>query len=86
MSWHTFLEWKAFSDLEPFPDERADFNAAHIVQAVMRDGRILDEFRLPFGDLVLSRPSKQQPIEYQEMLIDAWVSNSNAIFAAKGVH
>lgn len=82
MSWHMFQEWKAFEDLEPFEDYRADMNAAHIVQVLVRDGRKLKDFILPFGDLTIPTAPKQT-LEYQEAMIDAWIFGSNAAIAAK---
>jgi hypothetical protein len=83
MSWRMFLEWKTFSELEPFEDVRADFNASHIVQALLRDGRKLGEYLLPFGDAEAYIPQPTQTVEYQEQMIDAWIFGSNAAFAAR---
>lgn len=77
-----FREWKHYEELEPFPAERADWNAAHIVQVLLRNGKSLAEFMLPFGDY--HSVQTKQSVTYQEMVIDAWVSNANAIHAAKG--
>jgi hypothetical protein len=51
-----FVEWRAYADLEPFDERRADLRAASIVQelrnAFGRDGRrdwTLDESALLFG-------------------------------------
>jgi hypothetical protein len=85
MTWPQFLEWKVYVELEPFEDERADFNAAHIVQAIIRDGRRLGEYLLPFGDAAPPTPwVPAQTVEYQEQMIDAWIVGSNAVLAAKG--
>lgn len=72
-----------FEELEPFPDERADWNAAHIVQALMRTGKQLREFMLPFGDYDSVSIPIAQPVEFQERVIDDWIFVNNAIFAAK---
>jgi len=90
-----FREWKVYEEIEPFPDERADWNSAHIVQflwALSGDpnkkyprGRPLTDFTLPFGDLPGPEPIVQT-VEYQEMLIDSWIFGSNAAFAAKGMN
>jgi hypothetical protein len=76
------LEWQAFYDLEPDGDERNDWGFAHVVQALVRNGKQLSEFKIPFGDEPRIEPVKQT-IEEQERLIDAWIFGSNAIFAAK---
>jgi hypothetical protein len=78
-----FREWKYYEELEPFPAERADWNMAHIAQLLVRNGKQLKEFMLPFGDLPTSA-EMQQPVAYQEMLIDAWITGSNAVIAARG--
>lgn len=77
------IEWQLFDELEPPDGERADWQFARIVQALIRDGKLLKDFVLPFGDTPGPEPI-QQPVAYQEMLIDAWVAGSNAMFKAKG--
>ena len=79
-----FQEWKYYEELEMFPDERADWNAAHIVQILAHSGgRQLREFMLPFGDrMAVGAP--RQTVEYQESLIIAWCEGSNLVAAAKG--
>jgi len=90
-----FKEWKVFDELDPFPEMRADWNAAHVVQYLWRlardsrypNGRPLRDFLLTFGDT--PNPDQQpqgQSVEYQEMLIDGWILTSNAVLQAKGVH
>lgn len=76
-----FQEWREYERLEMFPDEQNDWNFAHVVQTLARDDRPLREFLLPFGD----RPSQKvkQSLEMQERMLDAWISGSNAIFAAQ---
>lgn len=71
-------EWRIFEELDPDAQYRADFNAAHIVQALMRDGKQLREFLLPFGDSQVEK-KVPQTIAYQERLIDAWCFISNAL-------
>jgi hypothetical protein len=78
MSYRQLREWQEFERLEPFAEERADFNAAHIVQAVLRTTKPLREFLLPFGDSITT-VTVSQSLEYQMTLIDAWVSTQNAI-------
>lgn len=73
-----FEEWKVFEALDPDQTARMDWGLAHIVQALMRNGKQLQEFMLPFGDSPRSEPVVQT-IEYQEMLIDAWIGINNAI-------
>jgi len=77
-----FREWKYFLELDPSAEYRADWNTAHIVQAVMRDGKPLQDFRLKFGDA----PAKvqRQTIEHQQRLIDGWIAGHNMVLAAKG--
>lgn len=70
-------EWQEFEELDPPLSERLDWGLAHIVQVIVRNGKPLSEFMLPFGDYP-GRTPVQQPVEYQEMLIDAWIQGSNA--------
>ncbi len=73
---HKLREWQIFYDLEPDGDERNDWGLAHIVQALVHGDKSLDHFMLPFGDFqTIIVP---QPLEYQQMVIDAWVQISNA--------
>lgn len=75
-------EWKIFYQLDPDLIERSDLNFAHVVQVALRSGKPLGDFVLPFGD---RRPPKQvQDIKTQELLIDAWVIGSNAMFNNAG--
>lgn len=75
-------EWRQFDELDPDMLYRLDWGIAHIVQAIMRDGKPLREFMLQMGDYV--RPvAVEQSIAYQEKMIDAWIFSSNAVFAAK---
>lgn len=73
-----FREWQIYEELELFPAERADWNAAHIVQWLARNGKPLKEFKLPFGDEVPAA-TPQQTLEYQESLIIAWCAGANLI-------
>lgn len=75
-------EWKIFEELDPDLDDRLDWGLAHVVQAIMRDGKQLREFMLPLGDYPKDAVVPQT-IQYQEMLLDQWISSSNAIFQAK---
>lgn len=78
-----FEEWKVFHELEPDLKYHLDWGLAHIVQAIMRDGKQLKEFMLPFGDAPGPQPVKQT-LEFQEMLIDSWISGHNAVLREKG--
>lgn len=82
-------EWRLYDQLEPFGEERADFRSAQIAQAlwnIARDPKVnpkgwpLEDFLLTFGDRPTAAKA-QQSSNYQEMLIDAWVAGSNAVFA-----
>lgn len=75
-------EWRAFDELEPDGQVRTDWGLAHVVQAIMRNGKSLDEFMLPFGDFPKPQPVVQT-IEYQTMVIDAWIFGSNALHSRK---
>lgn len=77
-------EWKEFEKLEPDLTYHLDWGLAHIVQALMRDGKVLKEFMLPFGDTPGAEPVKQT-VEQQERAIDAWCSGHNAIMREKGL-
>ena len=72
-------EWQIFYELEPDGDERNEWGLAHIVQAIAQSDKPLSKFILPFGDSGVTSPPVQQTVEYQEMVIDAWVLGSNAI-------
>lgn len=76
-------EWKTFEELDPPHEERMEYGLAHIVQAMLRDGRPLREFLLSFGDYVKPAPV-QQSVAYQEMIIDSWCTINNAIVERKG--
>lgn len=85
-------EWKAYEELEPFPDERADLSAAHIVQYLWAatgdpkkypNGRPLSDFLLKFGDSNRVTAPPVQTVEYQELLIDGWIAGHNAALAGK---
>lgn len=82
ISLRTQNEWKAFYELEPDDQERTDYGLAHIVQVLIRNGKPLNDFMLPFGDREGPAPV-QQSIEYQEKLIEAWIIGSNAALAGK---
>lgn len=82
ITWKKFLEWRAFEDLEPFAEDRADWHHAHIVQAIIRDGKPLRDFMLNLGDYQVSQPVAQ-PLAYQERLIDTWVTLTNEVYKAK---
>jgi hypothetical protein len=49
------------------------------VQAILRHtGKPLIDFMLPFGDFPKAQPVTQS-VEYQEMVLDAWIKVSNAM-------
>jgi len=77
-----FTEWKLFDELEPDLAYRLDWGLAHVVQALMRNGKRLEEFMLPFGDSTHGGIVPQS-LQYQEMIIDAWVQTNNAIVKQK---
>lgn len=79
-----FEEWKVFEQLDPDLVHHLDWGLAHIVQVLMRDGKMLKEFMLRFGDDAGFAPVKQS-LKTQEMAIDAWISGSNAILKQKGI-
>ncbi|KKL90252.1 hypothetical protein LCGC14_1906560 [marine sediment metagenome] len=81
ISAYKLREWQIFYDLEPDGDERNDWGLAHIVQALVHGSKSLDHFMLPFGDSQTT--VVPQPLEYQQMVIDAWVQISNATMKKK---
>lgn len=74
-------EWKMFYELDPDEGERNDWGLAHVVQVLVKNGKPLSDFRLPFGDLPTIR--RVQSVTEQERIIDAWIIGSNAIFKEK---
>lgn len=91
ITWEQFLEWQAYDSLDPFGEEREDYRAASVCQAlwnIARDvkrypqGFPLSDFLVHFGDTprILRVP---QDLAYQEQMIDAWVQTNNAIVKAK---
>lgn len=73
-------EWKAFYELDPDLSYRLDWGIAHIVQAIMRNGKELQSFMLPIGDFEpIHIEAPTQSMELQERLIDAWIFGSNAV-------
>jgi hypothetical protein len=95
VTWRQLSEWMAFEELEPFGEERDDFRAAQIVQAlwnIARDqtkcpnGYPLTDFVLKIGDSPwrsVGAASTAQTVESQELLIDAWVFGHNEALKAK---
>lgn len=83
-------EWKAFSELEPFGEERMDYRMAAIEAAlwnIARDvkryphGWPVTEFLLGFGDLKKkAKTAVAQTIRTQELLLDSWIAGSNLMF------
>jgi len=87
MSSSLISEWQVYDELDPFGEERDDYRFASIPLGVRREikggtMRLLD-FMVPFGDSVVAQSRVQQSVEYQERVIEAWITGSNAIFAAK---
>lgn len=83
MTGSQLLEWQVFTELEPEPGVRADYHNAHVVQAVVRNGKPLKDFMLHFGDEVPT-PAPEQDLAYQERIIDGWIFTHNALLAKKG--
>ena len=64
MSIHEFRRWRAYYDIEPFGEERADFRAASIVATLLNIYRKrgtkainINDVRIRFGDE--AKPKKQ---------------------------
>lgn len=53
MTVHEFRRWRAYYDLEPFGEERADFRAASIVQTLVAIHRKRGTKVKPIRDFVL---------------------------------
>lgn len=71
-------KWRLFYELDPDDGERNDWGLAHVVQAIIGNGKTLDHFALPFGDT----PEKVQPVQslaQQELLLDSWIITNNLI-------
>jgi hypothetical protein len=67
MTTRQFQEWRAYADLEPFDEERADLRAAHIVQTLLNLHRKkgaqpfqLKDCVLRFSPVEASRPSSPE--------------------------
>lgn len=63
ISVHQLREWRAYSDLEPWDEVRADYRSAQIVTALVNinrskgtSARPVSDFVMPFGDLNPPRP------------------------------
>ncbi len=79
-----FQEWKAFYELDPDDGERNSWGLAHVVQAIVRNGKPLSDFMLPFGDVPrVVEVAPKQPLAFQEMLIDGWCHVANLIDQVK---
>lgn len=83
MTGSQLLEWQVFTDLEPEPGVRADYHNAHVVQAIVRNGKPLGDFMLHFGDEIAA-PKPVQDLAYQERIIDGWIFMHNAMQKQKG--
>lgn len=53
MTAEQFLEWRAYADLEPFDEERADYRAAQVVQTLLNVNRKKGHPVIPLRDCVL---------------------------------
>lgn len=59
MTGKQFLEWRAYAELEPFDEVRADLRTAHLVQTVrnvLGDKATLTDCLLPFGEDEAPKP------------------------------
>lgn len=75
ITWEHFCEWRAYDELEPLGDDRADIRTAHIVQTLVnlhrgknREPYKLSEFVLPFGDYKRPVPQQQSWQVMKQML------------------
>lgn len=89
MTYQQYLEWHAFSELEPFDAERDDLRIASVVQALMnifRDRKrrsspfSLDEAMLRFGDTPKreKQPQSWQTMKMMGMLMAAAFNHSES--------
>lgn len=79
-----FFEWMAYSDLEPWSEERADYRSASVVHAIVNMNRDtkkhpepieLDKFLLKFGE---QEPKRKQTWQEQKAIAMMWVALANA--------
>jgi hypothetical protein len=80
MSGKQFLEWRAYAELEPFDEVRADLRTAHLVQTVRAfagDKATLSDCLLPFGEEDAPEPKVK---DWREIKAagDAWAAALNA--------
>lgn len=61
MSIRDFRRWRAFFDLEPFGEERADWRAASIVSALVNLQRKRGTKERPIGDFLLKFGDAAKP-------------------------
>ena len=79
-----FQEWRAYADLEPFDEERADLRAASIVQAIYnsprkkKDRLKLQECMLAFGGA--GEASEEQKLQQTRRTLDMVM----ALYGPKG--
>lgn len=76
MSASQFQEWRAYADLEPFDEERADLRAASIVQAIYNVNRRKGSRPIALKDCALvfgpnTEPAKPKTVEQQRAEIRA---------------
>lgn len=65
------LEWRAYADLEPWDEQRADMRSAQIVAAIINKGRrgrlvTLKDCLLPFGRPGRARAKAKTPEQARE--------------------
>jgi hypothetical protein len=71
-----FQEWRAYADLEPFDEERADARAASIVQAIYnsprrkKDRLKLQECLLSFGEQPSAAATDEQKLAQTRRTLD----------------
>lgn len=68
ISWLKFLEWMAFSEIDPFDEWRADLRAAQIVAKIHN---LFAEKPRPVSDFVLDfdrKPKRRQTVEEQKAI------------------
>ena len=95
MSAQLFLEWEAYSNLEPFDEIRADYRAASIVAMIANVNRdpkknppfTLDEMRIKFGDAKEAKPRKQTWQEQKsiaQMYVEMYKDEPDGAVTSKG--
>ena len=77
ITWPLFIEWRAYDELDPIGDERADIRSAQQVQihanlnrGKHQDPYPLSQFVLPFGDYEPPPPPQQDWRAMKRMMLD----------------